>query len=83
MRKYIFGAVLTALVMFSGCETVQPQDEEPILESIEFTATIGVDTKTNIQWSDESQTYKTIWTENDYVYRISGLLIFDEFIKIF
>ena len=67
MRKNIYGAVLTALVMFSACETVQPQDEEPILEPIEFTATIGVDTKTNIQWSDESQTYKTIWTEHDEI----------------
>ena len=83
MKRYIFGTALAALVMLSSCEVIQPQEDvfpedgvisgnvmvdSPQLDTVVFTATIGADTKTNLQWSDESQTYKTIWTDYDYIY---------------
>lgn len=81
MRKIIFGAAVAAL-MFSACEVIEPQDtllpEDVTVsgsgahggaaqDSVIFTATIGADTKTLLQWSEESQTYKTIWSDGDVI----------------
>lgn len=87
MKRYIFGTALAALVMLSSCEAIQPQEDiipedgvisgnvmvdSPQLDTVVFTATIGADTKTHIHWSDESWTYKTIWTNYDRIYVTAG-----------
>ena len=87
MKRYIFGTALAALVMLTSCEAIQLQEdmlpEDAIisgnvsydaaqLDTVEFTATIGADTKTHIQWSDDTWTYKTVWTENDRIYVTGG-----------
>ena len=87
MKRYIFGTALAALVMLSSCEAIQPQEDmlpedgvisgnvmvdSPQLDTVVFTATIGADTKTHIHWSDDSWTYKTIWTGYDHIYVTAG-----------
>lgn len=67
---------MTSLAMLSACETVEPQDNqilEPEIESSEhenagdllFTANIGADTKTYLEWDEMAQVYKTRWIEGD------------------
>lgn len=80
MRRFIYGTVLAAFAMFSACEAVQPQegilhDEVAMVEKADtlvFSASLCTDTKTNIVWSEDTQTYKTIWNEDDFI------LIYDE-----
>lgn len=77
MRKNIFGAALTALVMLSACETLEPQQgivsgavvEETVAEDV-ITATIGADTKTYLEWDWVNEVYKTRWSEDDYIWLI-------------
>lgn len=77
MRKNIFGAALTALVMLSACETVEPQQgivsgavvEETVAEDV-ITATIGADTKTYLEWDWVSEVYKTRWSGDDFIWLI-------------
>lgn len=82
MKRFIFGTALTMLVMFTACEVIQPQEEqlpEDVVvsgsgvlstkpETVVFTATIGADTRTNLQWSEYSQSYKTVWEEDDFIF---------------
>lgn len=68
---------MTALVMLSACETVEPQQgivsgavvEETVANDI-ITATIGADTKTYLEWDWVSEVYKTRWSADDYIWLI-------------
>lgn len=67
---------MAALAMFSACEAVQPLDEliqEDVVESVSldtviFSASLASDTKTYLAWSDDTQTFKTVWEESDYIW---------------
>lgn len=76
MKRYIYG-ILAALAMFSACEAVQPQEEfipedvqtEPgKAEMMVFTASLEPETKTALEWSEDTQTYKTLWEEDDVIW---------------
>ena len=68
---------MTALVMLSACETIEPQQgivsgavvEETVANDI-ITATIGADTKTYLEWDWVSEVYKTRWSADDYIWLI-------------
>ena len=77
MSKNIFRAAVAALVMFSACETLQPQKDNEVFPESEnpsgadvITATIGADTKTYLEWDFDKEVYKTRWSEGDYIWLI-------------
>lgn len=75
MRIFIYGIVLAALAMFSGCEAVLPQEEfssegldvPEVVDSVIFSASLDSQTKANLVWSEDSQTLKTIWSSGDVI----------------
>lgn len=63
--------------MFSACEMLEPLDEELDMAvsgasgaspQVIFTATLGLDSKTTLEYDGEA--YKTVWTDNDIIYVI-------------
>lgn len=80
MRRFIYGTLLAALAMFSACDALQPQEDllpEDVTvsekyDTVVLSASLGADTRTDLVWSDETQSFKTVWEENDYIY------VFDE-----
>lgn len=66
------------MTLLSACEAIGPQESEQPGYGISggtaatqlFTATIGADTKTYLQYNDG--VYKTVWSEGDYIYVINS-----------
>ena len=64
------------MTMFSSCENLQLQEPEIPEESFStedsakqiFTATISADTKTYLDYDAVRNVYKTVWSEDDYIY---------------
>ena len=63
MKKNHFGMFVAALAMLSAC---QPKPEEyaaiPVESgTVQFTASLGADTKTHMEYDADSQVYKNLW----------------------
>ena len=69
---------MAAMALLSACENLQvqePDTQASVSASVSggasdnqviFTASLGVDTKTYLEW--DGQVYKTLWSEDDYIY---------------
>ena len=82
MKKIIFGIALAAAAMLSSCENLEPVQDELAGDfvggvvsggsssdgSVVFTAKLGADTKTYMEWSEELQEYQLLWSENDQIF---------------
>lgn len=79
MKKILIGIAATVVALFSACENLEIQEPETqdVLVSggsagtdgkVLFTATIGADTKTYLDWN--GSVYKTVWGEYDCIYVI-------------
>lgn len=77
MKKILYGTAVAVLAMFSACEMLEPLDEELDMAvsgasgaspQVIFTATLGLDSKTTLEYDGEA--YKTVWTDNDIIYVI-------------
>lgn len=66
MKRIFIGTALAVMAMFSACESLEIQEPETQDEAVLFTATIGADTKTYLEWDGE--VYKTVWDEDDYIW---------------
>ena len=70
MKIRNLGFVVSALALLSSCETIVPQEMTvevlPAEEQVIFTADLGVDTKTYLEYQDG--VYKTRWSENDDIF---------------
>ena len=73
MKKILFGAV-AAMIALAACETIPPLDNhaevqpEAVLsatDSVVFTASIGPQSKTYLEYNNYS--YKTLWAEGDQI----------------
>lgn len=67
MKKNPFGMFVAALAMLSAC---QPKPEEyaaiPVESgTVQFTASLGADTKTHMEYDADSQVYKNLWDQTD------------------
>ena len=78
MKRIFLGAAAAVMTLLSACEAIGPQESEQPGYGISggtaatqlFTATIGADTKTYLQYNDG--VYKTVWSEGDYIYVINS-----------
>lgn len=77
MKRIFLGTALVAMTMLSACENLEIQESEiqgtvvsDVPEDSEakviFTATIGPDTKTYLDW--DGKVYKTLWEQEDRIY---------------
>ena len=68
---------MAAMALLSACENLQVQEPENLgsvsigvsggsSDQVIFTATLGADTKTYLEW--DGQVYKTMWSEGDNIY---------------
>ncbi len=66
MKKIYFGMFVATMAMLSAC---QPKSEEFAAPSgpgtIQFSASIGADTKTYMEYDANSQVYKNYWEQTD------------------
>lgn len=73
MKFRFFGAVAAALALFASCETLVEQEFSveflPTQEQVIFTADLGVDTKTYLEYEDN--VYKTRWEQGDRIFILS------------
>lgn len=67
---------MAALALLSACQTILPEEEETPHVSVSggagqdvqyFTAAIGTDTKTTVEYDASRNVYKTVWSENDRI----------------
>ena len=67
---------MAALALLSACQTILPQEEETPHASVSggsgqnvqyFTASIGTDTKTTVEYDPSRNVYKTVWSEGDKI----------------
>ena len=60
---------MAAAAIFSACETLEPQ--QPVLDSsaqpVVYTAKIGAETKTYLEWDEKIGQYKTLWSKEDQI----------------
>ncbi len=70
MKRVIIETVVAAAAMLSACQTVeQPKTAVDVeKETVLFTATLGPETRTYIEYDDSSKVYKTRWAEGDDIF---------------
>ena len=78
MKRIFIGIAVAAMALLSACENLQvqePDTQASVSASVSggasdnqviFTASLGVDTKTYLEW--DGQVYKTLWSEDDRIY---------------
>ena len=70
MKNRLFGIAAAAMALLSSCETIVEQEISvevlPAEEQTVFTANLGADTKTYLEYQDG--VYKTRWAEGDYIF---------------
>ena len=73
MKKILFGAV-AAMIALAACDTIRPLDNHAevqseavlsVTDSVVFTASIGPQSKTYLEYNGYS--YKTLWAEGDRI----------------
>ena len=73
MKIRNLGFVVSALALLSSCETIVPQEMTvevlPAEEQVIFTADLGADTKTYLEYQDG--VYKTRWAEGDDIFLLA------------
>ena len=67
MKRILLGTAVAIAAMLSACQSLeQPNVVSEIEgESVLFTATLGAETKTYIEYDEWSNVYKTKWSEGD------------------
>lgn len=78
MKRIFLGAAAAVMTLLSACEAIGPQESEQPGYGISggtaatqlFTATIGADTKTQLQYDTYNDVYKTVWSDEDFIYVI-------------
>lgn len=72
MKRILFGTFVAIAAMFSACQVIeQPATEVSVeleKETVLFTASIGADTKTYLEFDDKSQVYKVKWQDGDGIW---------------
>jgi len=73
MKKVLFGCAVAVLALFSACENLEPQVQTVTStvkvnteDAVIFTADLGVDTKTYLEF--EEGVYKTRWSRGDRLF---------------
>ena len=73
MKKVLFGCAVAVLALFSACENLEPQVQTVTStvkvnteDAVIFTAGLGVDTKTYLEF--EKDVYKTRWESADNIF---------------
>lgn len=70
MKNRLFGIAVTLMALLSSCETIVEQKVSievlPTEEKTVFTANLGVDTKTYLEYQDD--VYKTLWEADDNIF---------------
>lgn len=68
MKRILSGIALAVIAMLSSCENIELQEQDAYAESqkVLFTATLGTDTKTYLEWN--GSVYKTLWDDDDAIY---------------
>ena len=77
MKRIFIGTAVVAMALLSACETLEIQESLPQdmtsagvsggAHQVLFTATLGNDTKTYLEYDAEKNVYKTLWSENDVI----------------
>ena len=72
MKRILFGTFVAMAAMFSACQVIdQPVTEVDVemeKETVLFTASIGADTKTYLEFDDNSWVYKVKWQDGDGIW---------------
>ena len=70
MKNRLFGIAVSLMALLSSCETIVEQEISvevlPAAEQVIFTADLGVDTKTYLEYQDG--VYKTRWNAGDQIF---------------
>ena len=81
MKRIFISISMAALALLSACQTILPEEEETPHVSVSggagqdvqyFTAAIGTDTKTTVEYDASRNVYKTVWSENDRIIVINA-----------
>lgn len=81
MKKIFISISIAVLAALSACQTILPQEEENPQFSVSggsgqtvqyFTATIGTDTKTYLEYDPYANVYKTLWSDGDRILVINA-----------
>lgn len=76
MKRIFISISIAVLAALSACQTILPQEEENPQFSVSggsgqtvqyFTATIGTDTKTYLEYDPYANVYKTLWTDGEQI----------------
>lgn len=78
---------MAVATMLSACQALeQPQAVTVADDAVLFTASLGADTKTSLEWDDTAQVYKTIWSTGDAIWILArqsdGTYAFDQGVLI-
>lgn len=76
MKKFYSGLFVVALAMLSACQTKTTEIALPEQElgKTVFTASLGADTKTYLEYDADRQIYKNLWDAGDEIY----IMAYDE-----
>lgn len=81
MKKIFISISIAVFAALSACQTILPQEEENPQFSVSggsgqtvqyFTATIGTDTKTYLEYDPYANVYKTLWSDGDRILVINA-----------
>lgn len=66
MKKHILGMIMAGAAVLSACEAnVKPELIDEASDAIVFTASLGKDTKTYLEYDADAGVYKTKWADGD------------------